>query len=215
ARRRPLPPCRPPAAVAPRQGPALVHVRPAPTPGCRADVAGPVPGQLVTRPAPDRPDRPDWIQVEVGGRVVALSSLGKVLRPAALLWAVNLDAVELHPLLARVEALERPTAVVFDLDPGWASSLVACCRLALRIRTLLGDLGLSCQAKTSGWNGLHVFAPVAEATYRVTKALARAVARVLASEIPEHAVDLPALDLRAGRVFVDWSQNDFSKSTVA
>jgi bifunctional non-homologous end joining protein LigD len=66
---------------------------------------------------------------------------------------------------------------VFDLDPGWASNLVACCRLALRIRALLGDLGLSCHAKTSGWNGLHVFAPVAEATYRVTKALARAVAR--------------------------------------
>ena len=134
---------------------------------------------------------------------------------AALLWAVNLDAIELHPLLARTEDLEQPTAVVFDLDPGWASGLVACCRLALRIRALLGDMGLSARAKTSGWNGLHVFAPVKEATYRQTKGLARAVAKVLASEIPELAVDRSALELRTERVFVDWSQNDFSKSIVA
>jgi bifunctional non-homologous end joining protein LigD len=88
--------------------------------------------------------------------------------------------------------------------------------VALEVRRLLDQLGLHSFPKTSGWAGVHVYVPV-DATHRYedTKAFARAVAAVLARQRPDRVVDRMALDLRAGKVFVDWSQNDPGKSMVA
>jgi bifunctional non-homologous end joining protein LigD len=106
--------------------------------------------------------------------------------------------------------------VVFDLDPGLPATLVECCRVALRIRMLLGDLGLQAWPKTSGWSGVHVYAPVnGPVVYDQTKAFARAVARRLEREDPGSVTSVMARTNRPGKVFVDWSQNDPGKSTVA
>src|SRR3712207_3602631 len=100
----------------------------------------------------------------------------------ALAWAAQVGAVELHPLLARAEALERPTALVLDLDPGPPAGLVHCCRVAVRVRELLG---LEALVKTSGSAGLHVVVPLnTPVTYAETKAFARGLASALADESP-------------------------------
>ena len=134
----------------------------------------------------------------------------------SLVWAAQIATIELHPYLGTADALDRPTAVVFDLDPGHPASVVDCCRVALRIGAVLGELGISAWAKTSGWSGLHVYVPVnGSAGYDETKALARAVARRLEQEDPDSVTSQMARAKRPGKVFVDWSQNDAGKSTVA
>jgi len=133
---------------------------------------------------------------------------------ASLVWAVNLTTIEFHPFLATTGSLDRPTALVLDLDPGLPAGFVQACEVGLLLRTELAARGLPSYPKTSGGKGLHLFAP-ATGTYDETKALARELARGLATRIPDLVVDRMTKSLRAGRVLVDWSQNDPGKSTVA
>ena len=61
---------------------------------------------------------------------------------ATLVWLANLAAIELHMPLARAEAPERPTALVFDLDPGAPATVIECCRVALTLHGMFENLGL-------------------------------------------------------------------------
>ena len=164
------------------------------------------------------PAHPPWIEtvtfhVRTTGKVFDVCVLNDL---PALVWAAQIAAVELHPFLGTVADLDRPSAVVFDLDPGPPATIVECCRVALRIRDLLDDLGLGAWVKTSGGVGLHVFVPLNTAvTYEQTKAFARSVALLLEREQPDAVTSMMARAKRPGKVFVDWSQNDFGKSTVA
>jgi bifunctional non-homologous end joining protein LigD len=122
----------------------------------------------------------------------------------------------LHTYLAHTDALEEPSFVMFDLDPGEPADVVDCARVALRLREELSALGLDSFAKTSGSIGLHVYVPLNRPHgYERTKPFARALARRIASELPDAVVDRNARRLRVGRVLVDWLQNDPSRSTIA
>jgi bifunctional non-homologous end joining protein LigD len=136
--------------------------------------------------------------------------------PASLVWAAQIAAVELHPFLGTAADLDRPTMVVLDLDPGPPATVVDCCRVAVRIRDLLAELGLRAWAKTSGGAGLHVVVPLnTPVGYGETKGFARAVAAVLERDDPGSVTSVMARAARPGKVFVDWGQNDAGKSTVA
>jgi bifunctional non-homologous end joining protein LigD len=135
---------------------------------------------------------------------------------ASLVWAANAAAIELHPYLGTADDLRRPTAVVFDLDPGPPATLVDASRVAVSLRAVLDGLGLAAFPKTSGGKGLHVYVPLnTPHTYDRTKAFAREVAGELTHRQPGAVVDVMARARRRGKVFVDWSQNDAGKSTVA
>lgn len=135
---------------------------------------------------------------------------------AAVLWAVNIGSLELHTSLHLREELERPTVLVFDLDPGEGVGLVECCTVALALRTALGELGLRSLPKTSGGKGLQVYVPLNDpaVTYETTKPVARRLAELLEARMPELVVSRMARSLRAGKVLIDWSQNTTHKSTV-
>ncbi len=77
-----------------------------------------------------------------------------------LVWLANLAAIELHTPLARAEAIDRPTALVFDLDPGAPATLLECCEVGLTLHAMFENLGLECYAKTSGLKGLQVYVPL-------------------------------------------------------
>jgi len=133
----------------------------------------------------------------------------------ALIWAANLADLELHTFLHRAPAIDRPTALAFDLDPGPPANIVLCCRVGLWLQAILEALGLQCFVKTSGSKGLQLFAPLNTATtYEKTKAFARALAERLEREHPEQVVSRMRKALRKGKVLIDWSQNDQHKTTV-
>jgi bifunctional non-homologous end joining protein LigD len=132
-----------------------------------------------------------------------------------LVWLANLAALELHVPMARVPALGRPTAVVFDLDPGPPAGVVECCQVALWLQGMFERLGLESFVKTSGLKGLQVYLPLnSEVTHEQTKSFARQVAIAVEQAEPALAVSRMTKTLRVGKVLIDWSQNDEHKTTV-
>jgi bifunctional non-homologous end joining protein LigD len=134
---------------------------------------------------------------------------------ATLVWLANLAALELHVPLARAPDLARPTAVVFDLDPGPPAGIVECCHVALWLHGTFERLGLASFVKTSGSKGLQVYLPLGgAATFEQTKSFARQLAILVEQAEPALALSRMTKALRAGKVLIDWSQNDEHKTTV-
>ncbi len=155
--------------------------------------------------------RPDWIQTARIGSVNYTLAQDR----STLIWLANLADVELHTSLAFAQRPERPTMLVFDLDPGPPAGIVECCEVALLLRGLFGQLGLESVVKTSGSKGMQVYVPLnVPVTYEQTKLFARRIAELLEQRLPELVVSRMTKRLRTGRVLVDWSQNDDHKTTV-
>ncbi|QYJ05750.1 non-homologous end-joining DNA ligase [Nocardioides panacisoli] len=170
---------------------------------------------------------PSWVRtVEVpttGSR--APSRHGDTLRfpivddLATLMWLGNLAALELHTHQWTVEEDGTPRGadrLVIDLDPGEPAGLHECCRVALLARDLLADRGLDARPVISGSKGLHLYAEVSallppEETTDVT----REVAEQLAADHPREVTATMTKARRRGKVFLDWSQNSGSKTTVS
>src|SRR5438552_1673912 len=132
-----------------------------------------------------------------------------------LIWAANLADLELHTSLSRKNNIERPTMMVFDLDPGAPADVVQCCQVGLWLRDLLGEMKLKSFVKTSGSKGLQVYVPLnTSVTFDQTKDLSRALARHLERHHGNVATSNMSKSVRKGKVFVDWSQNDEHKTTI-
>jgi bifunctional non-homologous end joining protein LigD len=162
--------------------------------------------------------RPDWVETAPvwSGRNEGDIDYCVCNDRATLIWMAQLAALELHPSLSLAKKIERPTVLAFDLDPGAPADILDCCRVALRLRELFGQLDLECFPKSSGSKGLQVYVPLnRQLTYERTKPFAQAVAQALERAEPDGVVSRMAKKLRNGKVFVDWSQNDQHKTTVA
>jgi bifunctional non-homologous end joining protein LigD len=132
-----------------------------------------------------------------------------------LVRAANLADIELHTSLSLASEMERPTSVVFDLDPGAPADVLDCAQVALWIRGMLEQLGLSSFAKTSGSKGIQLYVPLnSDGTYEKTKPFAKAVAETLEAKFGDRVIARMTKAERAGKVLVDWSQNDRHKTTV-
>lgn len=135
-----------------------------------------------------------------------------------LAWAANLAALELHVPQWRVGprgAQQLPDLVVFDLDPGEGTTVVDCARVAERIAERLADDGLVAYPRTSGGKGMQLYLPVTVSRAERTSEFAKALAEDLARESPGRVTAVMAKARRRGKVFVDWSQNNPYKTTIA
>ncbi len=161
--------------------------------------------------------RPEWFRtVSVwSGQNKADISYCVVDDLPSLVWVANMASLELHTSLARAEDVHQPTMLVFDLDPGPPATIKECCEVGLKVRDLFAELKLQCFAKTSGSKGLQVYVPLnTKTSYEATKPLALAVAQELERKNPKLVLSNMKKELRKGKVFVDWSQNDDHKTTV-
>ncbi len=171
--------------------------------------------------------RPDWVRTvsipseRTKGKEVNYCTADDL---PTLAWLANLAAIELHPLLARADgatggssrdAVNQPTTVAFDLDPGPPADVVTCAQVACWLREVLDELGLAAFPKTSGSKGLQVYVPLnTPHTYDDTKPFAHAIARLLEKHHPDHALEKMDKSLRRGKVLIDWSQNHITKTTI-
>src|SRR5664279_2161977 len=147
--------------------------------------------------------------------------------PAALAWLGQVAALELHVPQWRIEppagptvttrsAERHPDRVVFDLDPGPGAGLPECVDVALALRERLGPLGERVVAATSGSKGLHLYVPMDQSiTSGEASEWARLAAEELAKALPALVVSRMARSLRSGKVLIDWSQNNRSKTTIS
>ena len=160
--------------------------------------------------------RPGWVQtapVPTSSRTIDHVVAGDL---ATLIWLANSAAIELHAPLARADHPDRPTALVFDLDPGAPATIVECCRVAEMLGGMFENLGLASCPKASGSKGLQLYVPLNSdgVSFTDTKAFARTVAEMLEEAEPGLVVSNMKKARREGRVLIDWSQNDRRKTTV-
>jgi bifunctional non-homologous end joining protein LigD len=132
-------------------------------------------------------------------------------------WLAQIGDLELHTSLALAADVQRPTILAFDLDPGPPATIVECARVALDLREIFDHLGMQAFPKTSGSKGMQVYVPlnVPDVSYDDTKGFARGLAELLERRRPDLVVSDMKKTLRAGKVLVDWSQNDEHKTTVS
>jgi bifunctional non-homologous end joining protein LigD len=162
--------------------------------------------------------RPEWVKTvpiwSEGNRRTVHYILANDL--PTLVWLANLAAIELHPSLALAKDITCPTMMVFDLDPGPPANIVQCCQVGRWLREIFEHFGLESFPKTSGSKGLQIYVPLNTATkYESTKTFAHVLAQLLEQEHPDMVVSDMKKKIRTGKVFVDWSQNDEHKTTVA
>jgi bifunctional non-homologous end joining protein LigD len=160
--------------------------------------------------------RPDWVatvSLPAGSKRIDYTLANDL---PTLVWLANLAAIELHTPLACADAIDRPTALVFDLDPGAPATIVQCCHVALALHGMFDNLGLRTFAKTSGSKGLQVYVPLnhPDVTFAHTKPFAKAVAELLEDAEGDLVVSRMTKAKRKGKVLIDWSQNDRNKTTV-
>jgi bifunctional non-homologous end joining protein LigD len=138
---------------------------------------------------------------------------------ATLTWLVNLAALELHVhqwTVNRTGRPRNPNRLVVDLDPGEPAGLQECCNVALLVRSRLADRGLGARAVTSGSKGLHLYAALpGKLNSDETTGLAKEVAEELQKEHPKLVTATMTKSRRSGKVFLDWSQNAGSKTTIS
>ncbi len=163
--------------------------------------------------------RPDWVRT-VGvwsrhnGREIEYCMVDDL---ATIVWLANLADLELHTPLAYAETPKAPTMLAFDLDPGPPATVVQCAEVACRLRDAFDHFGLTAFPKTSGSKGMQLYVPlnVPGTSYEQTKTFAKGIAEVLERRDPDLVLSEMRRDRRAGKVFIDWSQNDEHKTTVS
>jgi bifunctional non-homologous end joining protein LigD len=162
--------------------------------------------------------RPDWVKTapvwSEGNRRTVNYILANDL--PTLVWIANLASIELHPSLSLAADLETPTMIVFDLDPGPPANIVQCAQVGLWVREIFNHFGLQSFPKTSGSKGMQIYVPLhTKTSYEQTKPFANAIARLLEQEHPDLVVSDMKKAVRNNKIFVDWSQNDRHKTTIA
>ena len=140
-----------------------------------------------------------------------------------LVWLANLAALELHVPQWTVGprgGAHGPDLLVFDLDPGPPATIVECCQVATLLRDRLASDGLRAWPKTSGNKGAQLYVPIGSGRgKRVGSGRTSEYAKALATELSDQHRDLVvaamAKQARGGKVFIDWSQNNPAKTTIA
>ncbi len=161
--------------------------------------------------------RPDWLQTSAislrDGRVRNFCLAQDL---PSLLWIANQGTIELHTFLAPASPLDRPSAVLFDLDPEPPAGFREAAKVALLLREWLAQRNLLAVVKTTGGVGLHVLVPLnSPHTYEQTREFARTAARELAADHRHVVASAAHRDRRAGTVLVDWAQNGERRTMVA
>jgi bifunctional non-homologous end joining protein LigD len=162
--------------------------------------------------------RPDFVGTAIGPGDRAGDIYYCVLgNRAAMVWAANMAALEIHSPMARAADIEHPTMVVFDLDPGPGADIADCAEIALWIREVLAGVDLRCWPKTSGSKGMQLYLPVNRPglTHEQASGFAKTVAQAMERYHGDRVTSNMAKNLRRTKVFIDWSQNSRHKTTVA
>jgi len=161
--------------------------------------------------------RPDWVKTAPIWSGRNRRTIHYVLADdmATLVWLANLAALELHPSLSLATDITCPTMMVFDLDPGPPANIVQCCQVGLWLREIFEHFSLQSFPKTSGSKGLQIYVPLnTPVTYDATKLFSHALAQLLEHDHRDQVVSDMKKQVRTGKVFVDWSQNDEHKTTI-
>ena len=162
---------------------------------------------------------PDWL-----GRGSVTHKSGTTTYPVidtreGLAWIAQQASLEVHVPQWRFGQEGEPgpaTRIVFDLDPGADVTFRQLCEVAHEVKGLVEDIGLTAYPLTSGSKGVHLYVPLAEPiSSQGASVLAKRIAVELEKSMPKQVTATMTKSVRAGKVFLDWSQNSAAKTTIA
>lgn len=135
---------------------------------------------------------------------------------AALAWAANFGAVELHPWTSTADHPHQPTWAMIDIDPGTSSSFDDVVMLATLHRTALEHMGVDACAKVTGRRGIQIWIPVAAgSTFDETRKWVERLSRMVGDTVPELVSWEWEKSKRQGLAHLDYTQNAINKTLVA
>ncbi len=135
---------------------------------------------------------------------------------AGLLFEAQMGTLEFHTWGSRVEELERPDIMVFDLDPDEGMDLETVRRGVKDIKSLLEQLSLNSYLKTSGGKGYHVIVPFKPAVeWDTFHGFARRVAEVMEQQWPDRYTSNVRKNKRTRKIFIDWIRNGRGATSIA
>ena len=133
-----------------------------------------------------------------------------------LIELVQMGAIEIHPWGARVERIDYPDRLIFDLDPDTGVPFDVVKLAARDLRRRLEESGLESYLKCTGGKGLHVTVPLAEKDkWAAVKRFAASIAEKMVREVPEAYVATMSKGKRKGKIFVDYFRNDYTATAIA
>jgi len=134
---------------------------------------------------------------------------------AGLVTCVQMGTIEYHGWGARIEDIEKPDRLVFDLDPDEGLDFAAVTAAAFHVRDLLAEMGLVTFPMVTGGKGVHIIAPLTpQAEWPAVKDFAHRFAQVLAQSEPDRFTAALAKAKRTGRIFVDYLRNQRGATAV-
>lgn len=134
---------------------------------------------------------------------------------AGILACVQMGTIEFHGWGARVDAIERPDRMIFDLDPDEGLDFEDVKKAATDIRTRLADIGLVSFPMLSGGKGIHVVVPLTPAAeWPAIKDFAEHFARAFAEMEPDRFTATMSKAKRKGRIFIDWLRNQRGSTAI-
>jgi len=153
-------------------------------------------------------NRPEWLGTAELKYASGRSAEEVVVRDAAgLAWVVNLGCIDLNPHPVLAEDLDHPDELRIDLDPVPGVAWPQIVQVALVVKGVLEDHGLTAWPKTSGSRGFHIYSRIDPAWgFRQVRTAAETVAREVENRAPELATSKWWKEERQG-VFVDFNQN--------
>ncbi|MFB7844695.1 non-homologous end-joining DNA ligase [Microbacterium sp. NPDC056052] len=165
------------------------------------------------------PGAPGWIPRQEIPHSGGAKDYPLVDEVATLVWMAQVAAIELHIPQWRFApggGRGNPDRLVLDLDPGPGVTLTQCAEVALLARGILTGMGLDAVPVTSGSKGIHLYAHLpGDRTSDEISGFAHALARAIEADRPDLVTSVMTKTLRAGKVFLDWSQNNGKKTTIA
>lgn len=133
-----------------------------------------------------------------------------------LLSLVQMNILEIHPWGSRVDDIERPDRIIFDLDPDPSIDWADVVKAAKELRDRLQDIGLESCVKTTGGKGLHVVVPLLRRSeWPAVKEFTKAVADQIVADSPDRYIATLSKAARKGKIFVDYLRNDRGATAVA
>ena len=138
-------------------------------------------------------------------------------KPATIVYLANQACIEVHAFLSRLDKIDNPDQLIFDLDPPGADMFGDVRAIALLLRELLeGELGLATFLKTTGGKGLHVHVPLdAAADFDTARQFTQEVAALLAARNPGLATTEQRKDNRGELLYLDVMRNAYAQLAVA
>ena len=161
---------------------------------------------------------PEWVRTFTIAHSEGDNTYPLIDDAATLVWLAQLAALELHvpQWTVRDEQPQPPNRLVIDLDPGEGAGLEKCVEVAQLLREVLDGVGFASVPVTSGSKGIHLYAALdGSMSSDEASGWARELARSLEAMHPNLVVSDMKKTLRAGKVLLDWSQNNAAKTTIA